>query len=103
MKFVRFTIMDSTKVAEMTKVHDKTWASTPPGIKMDAFYACLGLAFPNQPPNTLASISVVEAESAEALAAVNYPLMQAGATIWGVPVLDLPVGGAAEAEKKYKG
>jgi hypothetical protein len=103
MKFVRITMMDSTKVEEMTKISDKTWASPPPGIKMEAFYACLGMPFPNAPPNTMTSISVVEAESAEALASVSYPLMQAGATIWAVPVLEIPVGGTAEAEKKFRG
>jgi len=103
MKFLRFSMMDYTKMAEVTKVSDKTWASPPLGIKMDALYACMGIAFPDQPPNTMVSISVVEAESAESLAAVGYPLMQAGASIWAVPVLDIPVAGAAELEKKYRG
>lgn len=103
MKFLRFSMMDYAKMAEMTKVSDKTWASPPPGIKMDALYACMGIAFPDQPPNTIVSISVVEAESAEALAAVGYPLMQAGASIWAVPVLDVPVAGTAGLEKKYRG
>ena len=102
MKFMRFLMMDYTKMAEITKISDKLWASPPPGIKMDAIYACMGIAFPDQPPNTMISISVVEAESAESLAAVGYPLMQAGATIWAVPVLDVPVSGAAELEKKYR-
>lgn len=103
MKFLRFSMMDYTKMAEITKISDKVWASPPPGIKMDALYACMGIAFPDQPPNTVVSISVVEAESAESLLAVGYPLMQAGASIWAVPVLDVPVAGAAELEKKYRG
>jgi len=103
MKFVRFSVVDVAKMAETTKASDKVWASPPSGVKMDAFYACMGLAFPDQPPNTIVSISIVEADSAESLAAISYPPMQAGATIWAVPVIDVPVGGTAEAEKKYRG
>ena len=103
MKFIRFSMVDMAKMAEATKASDKVWSSPPSGIKMDALYACMGIAFPDQPPNTMVSIGVVEADSAESLAAVSYPQMQAGATIWAVPVLDVPVGGTAEAEKKYRG
>lgn len=103
MKFLRFNMTDSTKLAEMTKASDKVWASPPPGIKLLAIYACLGIVHPDQPPNTIVSVSVVEAESAESLAASGYPLMQAGASVWAVPVMEVPVASAAEVEKKMRG
>ena len=103
MNFIRFSMIESTKVAEFTKVSDKVWASPPKGIKPQAIYACLGIAFPNQPPNTIISINVLEAESAESLGAASYPLTLVGATVWAVPVLEVPVGGVAQVEKKLRG
>jgi energy-converting hydrogenase Eha subunit C len=103
MKFMRFAMVDSTKVAELSKTSDKVFASPPKGIKVQAIYACLGIVFPEQPTNTIITVNVLEAENVEALAAVSYPLTQAGATVWAVPILDVPVGGAAQVEKKFKG
>ena len=103
MKFMRLHMIESTKVAEFTKVSDKVWASPPKGIKPQAIYACLGIVFPGQPPNTVVTMTILEAENAESLAVASYPLTQVGATVWAVPILDVPVGGAAQVEKKLKG
>jgi hypothetical protein len=103
MKFLMFSMNDVAKTAEVVQAADKVWASPPPGIKLLAQYACLGIAFPGEPPNTIVAISVVDAESAEAIGAVSYPITVAGATVWNVPVFELPVAGGAEVEKKYRG
>ncbi len=103
MKFLSFAMFDVAKAAEVAKVSDKVWASPPPGIKLLSAYVCQGKAFDGLPPNTLVSIDIIEAENNEALAAVNYPIALAGATIWNVPVLELSATGAAEVEKKMKG
>jgi len=103
MKFLMFVMMDVAKAAEMAQASDKVWASPPPGTKMLADYVCLGLAFPGAPANTGVGVSVIEADSAEALTAVSYPLGLAGASIWNVPVMEMPVAGSAELEKKMRG
>jgi hypothetical protein len=103
MKLLRFAMMDANKTAEVAKAADKVAASLPPGIKISASYACQGIAFPGVPAQTLVVVQVVEAESNEAIAASTWPLELAGATIWDVPVLELPVAGAAEVEKKMRG
>ena len=103
MKFLSFATFDVAKAAELAKVSDKVWASPPPGIKILAAYVCQGKAFDGVPPNTLVSFDIIEAESNEALSAVNYPIALAGASIWNVPILELPIVGAAEVEKKMKG
>jgi hypothetical protein len=100
MKFLVFAMFDVAKAAEMAQVNDKLGET--PGRKVLAGYNCLGLAFPGVPPNTIVSISVVEYESAEAMAAVLYPLELAGATVWAVPVLEMPVGGHAATEKELR-
>jgi len=102
MKFVQFNTFDVAKAAEVSAASDKFWASPPPGVKMLADYVCLGIPFSGVPPNTVVSLAVVEAESAEALTAVTYALALAGASLWNVPVLELPVAGAAKVEKKFR-
>jgi len=103
MKFLIFAMTDVAKVAGVAQAADKVWASPPPGVKLLATYSCQGLAFPGVLPNTLVSIRVVEAESNEAIAAITWPIAVAGATVWNVPVLDLPAVGVAEVEKKLRG
>ena len=100
MKFLVFAVFDVAKAAEMAQANDKL-AETP-GRKVLSTYTCMGLAYPGVPPNTIVSISVVEYESSQAMAAVLYPLELAGATIWAVPVLDVPVGGHAATEKELR-
>ncbi len=102
MRFLSFATFDVAKAAELAKVSDKVWASAPPGIKLLSAYVCQGIAFAGLPPNTLVSFDIIEAESNEVLAAVNYPMALAGASIWNVPVMELPTVGAAEAEKKIR-
>jgi len=103
MKFLQFAAMDLAKAGEVAKASDKVWASPPPGIKPVADYVCLGIAYPGQSANTVVSVGVVEAESAEALAAVVYPMGLVGATTWNVPVLEIPSAGVSEVEKKMRG
>ncbi len=100
MKFLTFSMFDASKAAEVAQAADKV-AKTP-GQKMLAQYVCQGIPFAGVPPSTMVAISVGEAESNEAIAAVHYPLALAGATIWSVPVLEMPVAGAAAEEKKYR-
>jgi hypothetical protein len=100
MKFISFGIYDVAKTAEVAQAADKV-AKTP-GRKSLASYTCMGLAFPGVPPNTLVTIEVVEYESNEAMAAVQYPVALAGATVWAVPVLEWTAGRGAATEKKYR-
>ena len=103
MKFLTIAMTDMANMQAVTQATDKVWASPPPGIKAEAIYVCLGTPFPGVPPNTLVSVSIYESESAEALAAVSYPMMVAGQTIYRVPILEVPVGAIAQEEKKYRG
>ena len=100
MKFLSFAMYDVAKTAEVAQFADKV-AKTP-GHKVLASYTCMGLAFPGAPPNTLVTIEVVEYESPEAMAAVQYPAALAGATVWAVPVLEWTSGRGAATEKKYR-
>jgi hypothetical protein len=101
MKFINFSICDVAKAAEVAQAADKV-AKTP-GRKVLTQYMCLGIPFPGVlPPGTGVVMTITEAESSEAIAAAQYPLALAGATVWAVPVLEMPVGGVAVEEKKYR-
>ncbi|MEE8470753.1 MAG: hypothetical protein V3S51_05430 [Dehalococcoidia bacterium] len=101
MKFLTFSMYDVAKTADVAAASDKV-AGTP-GLEILSGYVCMGIPFPGFPENKLLSVSVVNIESSEAMAAAAYPLSLAGATVWHVPVLDMAVGGSGEEEKKYRG
>jgi hypothetical protein len=103
MKVLRFAVFETLKAADVAQASDGVWASPPSGIKILATYVCQGMPFSDQPRNTLVSIQVLEAESNEAIAATQYPVALAGATVNDVLVLELPVAGAVAEEKKYRG
>jgi hypothetical protein len=100
MKFLVFSMYDTAKMAEVAQAADKV--ATTPGAKGLAQYVCMGMPFPGHPPNAGLTIGVVDFESSEAMAARLYPLELAGASVWAVPVLEIPVGGGAATEKKYR-
>jgi hypothetical protein len=100
MKFLGFSMFDIAKTAEVAQAGDKV-ANTP-GAKILAQYVCQGIPFAGVPPNMMVVVSVAEYESNDAIAASSYPLALAGATVWEVPVLEMPVGGGAATEKKYR-
>lgn len=102
MKFLRFAIIDVNKAADIAQASDKVWANPPAGTKILASYACQGIPFAGVPLRGLVVVQVIEAESNEAISATAYPLALAGATTWDVPILEMPVKGAAQTEKKYR-
>ena len=101
MKFLIFTMFSPDKAAEVAQTVDKV--SRAPGMKTLAQYVCQGIPFPGVAPNTMVGISVIEAESNDALSARIYPPSLAGATVWTVPVQEMATGGAAKIEKKFRG
>ena len=100
MKFITFSMFDVAKMAEVVQASDKV-ANTR-GQKILSKYTCLGKPFDGVPLNAMVVITTHEAESSEAMATYAYPLMLAGATIWGVPVMEIPMAGSAALEKKLR-
>ena len=102
MKFMTLTIYPVAKAAEVGKASDKMWAGRSQESKPPCAYVLMTVPFP-VPPNSLVAVTIGESESAEELAARVYPMMVAGATVHIIPVLEMPLGGGEEAEKKYRG
>lgn len=101
MKFITVMMFDADKAANVAAVGDKI--ANLPGAKVLAQYVCQGMLFSGIPPNTMVALVITEAESNEALAARNYPMVLAGASVWNVPVIEMAVGGITEVEKKFRG
>jgi hypothetical protein len=102
-KFLTYSIYDVNKTAEIAALADQVWTSPPSGMKVLSSYVCQGMPFQGVPPNSLVAIQIIEAESNEVLAAVQYPMALAGASIHTVPVLEVTAGTGAETERKYRG
>lgn len=101
MKFLIFTAFDVTKTKEVAQAADKAFATPPAGTKLLATYTVQGIPWPGASGQI--TVSVAEAETNEALSAMEYPLAIAGATVWAVPVMEIPVPGAAEVERRLRG
>jgi len=102
MKYMTLSIYPVAVAAEVGKASDKVWAGPSREGMPPSAYVLMTVPFP-VPPNSLVAFTIGESESAEEMAARVYPLMVAGATVHVIPVLEVPLGHGAEAEKKYKG
>jgi hypothetical protein len=104
MKFMTLIVEPTEKIAEIGAASDKVWTNVPKGNRPEFSYVMLCVPQLDVPPNSLVAFGISEADSADEIAARTYPLMLAGATaVRTIPLLEVPVAGAAKAEKKYRG
>jgi hypothetical protein len=102
MKFMTLSIYPVAKAAEVGAASDKVGASQPREGRPASAFMLMSVPFP-VPPNSLVAFSIGEADTTESMAARVYPIMLAGADVNIIPLLEVPIGGGAEAEKKYRG
>jgi hypothetical protein len=102
MKFMTMTIMPAEKAAEVAAASDKAWATQPPERRPKSAYVLMTVPF-EVPPHSMVSVYITEEDSIDAVAARAYPVMLTGATVNIIPLMELPVGGAAKTEKKLRG
>ena len=102
MKYVTIIIWEADKAAALSKVLDQLATDPPQGYRLLTDYVCLGQPASGFPVGAAVTILTSEAESAEAIASANYPLMLAGGAINTVPVLDIPLAETVAVEKKYR-
>ena len=102
MKFMTMMVYPVAKAAEIAVASDKMWSSQPQEGRPTSAFLMMAVPF-DVPPNSLVAFTIEESDSAESMAARVYPLMLAGATVNIVPLLEVPIGGGSEAEKKYRG
>jgi hypothetical protein len=103
MKFLSFVTVPAGRLVEVSAAADKGMANPPPGYQVLANYACLAAPFDGIPPNSFVSVSISETDNVEALAAIQYPLLLAGATVHRVPIMDVAIGTAVQTEKEFRG
>jgi hypothetical protein len=104
MKFLSFTMYNIDKLAEVAKAADKLATNPPEGYKILAIYSCQSNPFPGVelPPGTMVTASILECESAEAMASANLEITLAGGTISRIPILEVSTGGAEETVERLK-
>ena len=101
MKFMTLSIYPVSKAAQVAEASDKVWAKYPSEGRPESSYVLMAVPFP-VPLDSLVVFSIGEADSAEEMASRVYPVMLAGANVNIIPLLEVPSGRGAEAEKKYR-
>ena len=104
MKFLSFSTYNIDKLAEIAKAADKLAANPPEGYKILAMYSCQANPFPGMeiPQGTMITASILECESAEAMAAAALEMTLAGATVNRIPVMEVPTGEAKGTVERLK-
>jgi len=101
MKFMSLTIYPVEKAAEIAAATDKVWGKEPKERRPESIYVLMSVPF-DVPPNSQVGFLIEESDSVEAMAARAYPIMLAGGMVHIIPLLEVPMAGAAKVEKKLK-
>jgi hypothetical protein len=104
MKFLSFTTFNIDKLAEVAKAADKLGKNPPEGYKLLAMFSCQANPFSGTElaRGDMVSVSIIESDSAEAMATANLEMTLAGATINRIPVMEIPTGDAEGTVEKLK-
>jgi len=101
MKFMTMSIFPVSKAADISAAQEKLVREYPSEGRPATGFLMMSVPF-DVPPNSMVTVSIGESDSAEDMAARVYPLILAGADMSVIPLLELPIGGMVEAEKKYR-
>ena len=104
MKYLGITTYNVDRLAEVAKAADNLGKNPPEGYKLLAMYTCQAVPFTNMnlERGDMVTISVVECDSDESLAAANLAMTMAGATVNRIPVLQVSAGAAEETVDELK-
>lgn len=102
MKFMMLSYIPIEKLAEVSATSDRVWTKARRVKRTASTYLLLSVPF-DVPANSHVTFNIFDADSAEEIAAIVYPIQLAGASIDIIPLLEVPVGGTAKAEEKYRG
>jgi hypothetical protein len=104
MKFLSFSTYNIDKLAEIAKAADKLAANPPEGYKILAMYSCQANPFPGvePPPGTMVTVSILESDTAEAMASAALEMTLAGATVNRIPVMEVSTGKVEETVERLK-
>lgn len=104
MKFLSFTTFNIDKLAEVAKAADKIAKNPPEGYNLLAMYSCQANPFPGieRPIGTMVTVSIIECDNAEAMAAASLEMTLAGASINRIPVMEVLTGEAEGTVEKLK-
>jgi hypothetical protein len=103
-KFLGITTFNVAKLGDVAKAADKLGKNPPAGYKLLAMYSCQANPFPgaDSQRGDLVTISIIECDNAEALAAANLEMTFAGASVSRIPVLEISTGEAEQTVDQLK-
>ena len=104
MKYLGITTYNIDKLADVAQAADSLGKNPPDGYKLLAMYSCQSIPFSNMnlQQGDMVTISVVECDNDEALAAANLAMTLAGATVNRIPVLQVSAGEAEGTVEELK-
>ena len=104
MKFLSFTTFNVSKLAEVAQAADKLGKNPPEGYKILAMYSCQANPFTGTElaRGDMVSVSIMEINSAEAMASASLEMTMAGATVNRIPLMEIPTGDAEGTVEKLK-
>ena len=104
MKFIGVTTYNIKDLAEVAKAADKLGKNPPEGYKLLAMYSCQAAPFSGMElqQGDMVTLSVVECDSDQAMAAANLEMTIAGATVNRIPVLQMSAGEAERTVDELK-
>ena len=104
MLFLGFTTVNVENLTECIQAADKIGKNPPEGYKLLEMYSCQANPFDGTPlkKGEMVSISLVECDSSEALAAANLEMIVAGAKINRIPVMKMAAGRIEEKVEDIK-
>jgi hypothetical protein len=97
MKIMCFTSGEVSKIMEIAQAYDGVMANLPKGVKVLGRWG-LGGPLPGYPLGTFAALTLVDAETSEALTDFMLPVCLAGACTFPIPVMDMPSETATKVE-----
>lgn len=104
MLFLGFTTVNVDNLEACMKAADKIGKNPPEGYRLLEMYSCQANPFDGTPlkQGEMVSVSLVECDSAEALAAANLEMTMAGAKINRIPVMKMSAGGVEDKVDEIK-
>ena len=104
MKFLSINTFHIDKLDDAAKATAKLNANPPEGYKILTMYSCQANPFPGTelPPGTMVTISVLECDNAESMAAAAMEMTRAGVNVNRIPVMEVSASGVEETVERLK-
>lgn len=103
MKHLIFLAFDAEQASRVAIANSQAYEKLGEKMKNVTQYVCVGSSFPHMGENKITSFYLADLEDPNDLAALTYPAMLAGASVFCIPVLEMTGDSAQEVERQLRG